>query len=184
MPTEPETPFYDKERWMRSLEDVAHALGKEGPPVKLCLIGSAVCVLGNMPERASRGLDIWKPSSSYDTLEFKSAAEKAGIRFSPKDYIEPTEQYFQIVEPGIVQTGAFTPVLMEKMGRLEIYRPPIENIIASKLTRAAEKDIQDILYLLKAYQPDISEIKKIVHAFPEAAKAQGIENLIFLEVTL
>ena len=73
---------------------------------------------------------------------------------------------------------------MERMGRLEIYRPPIENIIASKLTRAAEKDIQDILYLLKAYQPDIGEITRIVNAFPPTAKAQGLENLIYLEVTL
>lgn len=137
-----------------------------------------------MPERASRDLDIWKPASSYDTIELKSAAEQAGILFNPKDYIEPEVQYLQIVEPGIVQIGNFTPVLMEKMGRLEIYRPPIENIIASKLTRAADKDIQDILYLLKAYQPDILQIKNIIHAFPPVAKAQGMGNLIYLEVII
>ena len=184
MSSESSIPLYNKERWMRSLESMARALGKEGPPVQLCLIGSAACLLGNMPERASRDLDIWKPESHYDTLELKAAAEQAGILFNPKEYLEPEEQYLQIVEPGIVQTGKFTPVLMERMGRLEIYRPPIENIIASKLTRAAEKDIQDILYLLKAYQPDIGEITRIVNAFPPTAKAQGLENLIYLEVTL
>lgn len=176
--------MYDKDRWMRFLELLANALGPDGPPVQLCLIGSAVCLLGNMPQRSSRDLYIWKPTSSYDTLELKSAVEKAGLLFNPKEFIEPDEPYIQIVEPGIVQTGNFTPVLMEKMGRLELYRPPIENIIASKLTRAAEKDIQDILYLLKAYQPNIAEIKSIIHSFPEAAKAQGIENLVFLEVVL
>lgn len=137
-----------------------------------------------MPERASRDLDIWRPHSDYDTLELKTAAEKVGLVFNPKDFIEPEQPYLQIVEPGIVQMGDFVPVLMEKMGRLELYRPPIENIIASKLTRAAEKDIQDILYLLKAYQPDIAEIKKIVHAFPPIAKAQGLENFVFLDVSL
>lgn len=184
MPSESDIPAYDKERWMRALEAMAMALGKDGPPVKLCLIGSAVCLLGNMPQRSSRDLDIWKPTSSYDTLELKDAAAKAGLLFNPKEFIEPDEPYLQIVEPGIVQTGTFTPVLMEKMGRLEIYRPPIENIIASKLTRAAEKDIQDILYLLQAYQPNVEEIKTIIHSFPEPAKAQGLENLVFLEVVL
>ena len=121
MPSESPSPAYDKERWMRFLELLAKALGPDGPPVQLCLIGSAVCLLGNMPQRSSRDLDIWKPTSSYDTLELKSAAEK---------------------------------------------------------------DIQDILYLLKAYQPNIAEIKSIIHSFPEAAKAQGIENLVFLEVVL
>jgi hypothetical protein len=177
-------PEYDKERWMRSLEAMSIALGKEGLPVKLCLIGSAACLLGNMPERASRDLDIWKPSSQYDTLELKAAAEAAGLVFNPTGYLEPENPYIQIIEPGIVQVGEFTPVLMEKMGRLELYRPPIENIIASKLTRAAEKDIQDILYLLKAYQPDANEIKNIIDEFPAASRAQGLENLIFLEIAL
>ena len=92
MPPESPTPVYDKERWMRSLESMAHALGKEGPPIQLCLIGSAACLLGNMPERASRDLDIWKPESHYDTLELKAAAEQAGILFNPKEYLEPEEQ--------------------------------------------------------------------------------------------
>jgi len=184
MPPDSPTPAYDRERWMRSLESMAQALGKDGPPVQLCLIGSAVCLLGNMPERTSRDLDIWKPASVYDTIELKNAAQHAGLLFNPKEYLEPDEPYLQIVEPGIVQTGKFTPVLMERMGRLELYRPPVENIIASKLTRAADKDIQDILYLIKTYQPDIGEIKAIVRSFPAAAKAQATENLIFLEVTL
>jgi len=184
MPPKSPTPAYDRERWMCALESMARALGQDGPPVQLCLIGSAVCLLENMPERTSRDLDIWKPASSYDTVELKMAAEHAGILFNPKEHLEPEEPYLQIVEPGIVQTGKFAPVLMERMGRLELYRPPIENIIASKLTRAADKDIQDILYLLKTYQPDIPEIKSIVQSFPRTAKAQAMENLIYLEVAL
>lgn len=184
MPPESEIPAYDKNRWMRALEAMATALGKDGPPVKLCLIGSAVCLLGNMPQRCSRDLNIWKPTSCYDTLELKSAAGKAGLLFNPKEFIEPDEPYLQVVEPGIVQTGNYTPVIMEKMGRLELYRPPIENIIGSKLTRAAEKEIQDILYLLQAYQPNVTEIKAIIQSFPEPAKAHGLENIVFLEVVL
>jgi hypothetical protein len=174
---------HNKERWMRSLEMMSIALGKEGPTVKLCLIGSAACLLGNMPGRVSRDLDIWKSSSDYDTLELKAASEAAGLLFNPKELLEPESPYLQIVEPGIVQVGEFIPVLLEKMGRLELYRPPIENIIASKLVRAAEKDIEDILYLVKAFCPDVNTIKQIVHSFPSHAKERSLENLVLLDAT-
>ena len=48
MPPQPQTPEYDKDRWMRALESLAHALGKDGPPVQLCLIGSAACIFSGM----------------------------------------------------------------------------------------------------------------------------------------
>lgn len=182
MPPEPEMPSYDKDRWMRALEAMALSLGKDGPPVKLCLIGSAACLLGNMPGRTSRDLDVWKPSSTYDSMELKSAATEAGVVFNPKETIEPHDPYLQIVEPGIVQIGEFEPVLMDRMGRLELYRPPIENIIASKLTRAADKDIQDILYLLKAHQPDTKKIKDVVKSFPQTARSVAEKNLVYLEI--
>lgn len=184
MPPESAIPTYDKERWMLALEAMATALGKEGPPVKLCLIGSAACLLGNMPGRASRDLDVWKPSSSYDTLELKAAAQQAGVVFNPKEHLEPEDPYLKIVEPGIVQTGDFTPVLMEKMGRLELYRPPIENIIASKLSRSSDKDIQDILYLQRTHQPDRRKIRDIIESFPPDIRNPARKNLVYLEITL
>jgi len=183
MSTPPETIAYDRERWMRALEAMATALGKDGPPVKLCLIRSAACLLGNMPGRVSRDLDIWKPLSEYDTVELRAAVHVAGVVFNPKEDLEPDAPYLQIVEPGIVQVGDCVPVLMEKIGRLEISRPPIENIIASKLTRAADKDIQDILYLLKTHQPDRQKIRDIVTAFPQTCRSVAIENLVYLEIT-
>ena len=184
MPPESSTPAYDRERWMRALESMARALGKDGQPVQLCLIGSAACIFAGMDLRVSEGLDIWQPSSDYDLTELKNAAEAAGLSCNPTGILEPDQPYLQIIEPGIVQIGKFKPVPMFKMGRLIVSRPPIENIIASKLTRAADKDIQDILYLIKTYQPDIREIKTIVQSFPHAAKAQATENLIYLDVTL
>lgn len=180
----PEIPSteYDKERWMRALEDMSAALGSDGSAVKLCLIGSAACLLGNMPDRTSRDLDIWKPLSDYDTVQLRSAAAKAGIAFNPTGHLEPTQPYLQIVEPGIVQVGEFTPILMERMGRLEIYRPPIENVIASKLVRASEKDIEDIHYLAKAYQPEHSEVRRIIESFPNIPKESALENLVYLDI--
>jgi hypothetical protein len=55
----------DGEAWNVVLADLSRALGKKGPPVRLCLIGSAACLLGGMEGRTSADLDIWKPASDY-----------------------------------------------------------------------------------------------------------------------
>ena len=36
----------DGAAWLAVLADLANALGKEGPPSRLCLIGSAACLAG------------------------------------------------------------------------------------------------------------------------------------------
>jgi hypothetical protein len=124
------------EEWMAVLERLARASSAEGPPLRLCLIGTAACLFGGMEGRASADLDIWKPASEYDRLELKSAAEKAGLLFDPKTALEPDTPYLQLVEPGLTQLGEFIPVLVERLGRLHIYRPPVENLVAAKLIRA------------------------------------------------
>ncbi len=123
----------DGEAWSLVLSELAQALGKDGPPIRLCLIGSAACLFGGMEGRTSADLDIWKPASDYDRLELKAAAEKAGLLFDPKQTLDPDRPYLQLVEPGLTQLGAFEPVLIERLGRLHLFRPPIENLIAAKL---------------------------------------------------
>ena len=71
----------DGEAWSAILADLARALGKEGAPLRLCLIGSATCLFGGMDGRTSAELDIWKPASDYDRRELQAAAEKAGLLF-------------------------------------------------------------------------------------------------------
>jgi len=180
----PEIPSteYDKERWMRALEVMATALGKEGPPVKLCLIGSAACLFAGMELRTTEDLDIWQPSSDFDLLELKRAAEEAGLTFNPTDLLEPGRAYLQIVEPGIVQVGPFEPVVMFRMGRIIVTRPPAENIIASKLVRADAKDIEDIHFLHQHYQADLALVKAIVSGYPAAKRESAEENLVYLEI--
>jgi hypothetical protein len=68
----------DGEAWSAVLANLAEALGKEGAPVRLCLIGSAACLFGGMDGRTSADLDIWKPASDYDWGELKRATKKAG----------------------------------------------------------------------------------------------------------
>ena len=79
----------DGEAWMAVLSDLSDALGPDGPPVKLCLIGSAACLFGGMAGRTSRDLDVWRPASDFDRRELQSAAGKVGLMFDPRQSLEP-----------------------------------------------------------------------------------------------
>jgi hypothetical protein len=172
----------DGEAWNVVLADLSRALGKKGSPVRLCLIGSAACLLGGMEGRTSADLDIWKPASDYDRGELKTAAEKIGLLFDPRQTLEPDRPYLQLVEPGLTQIGNFEPVLVERIGRLHIFRPPVENLIAAKLIRAEPKDLGDIRFLVSRHRPDLRRVRKIVAAFEPRARECAKENLVYLEV--
>ncbi|MEX1047916.1 MAG: DUF6036 family nucleotidyltransferase [Akkermansiaceae bacterium] len=182
MSPEPQSISFDRERWQRALADISEALGNEGPELQLCLIGSAACLFGGMDGRTSRDLDIWKPASDYDLLELKSAVESAGLLFDPKGHLDPELPYIQIVEPGLTQIGDFKPVRIDRLGRLILLRPPIENLIAAKLIRSEPKDIEDIQFLYKLHQPDPNRIKQIIESFPASARERAGENIIYLEI--
>jgi hypothetical protein len=172
----------DGEAWSAVLADLAGALGKEGSPLRLCLIGSAACLFGGMDGRTSADLDIWKPASDYDRIELKTAAEKIGLLFDPKQTLEPDRPYLQLIEPGLTQLGTFEPVLIERMGRLHLCRPPVENLIAAKLIRAEPKDLGDIRFLVSRHRPDLQRIRGIIAEFHSQARERATENLVYLDV--
>ena len=172
----------DGEAWSAVLADLAQELGKGGSPVRLCLIGSAACLFGGMEGRTSADLDIWKPASDFDRQELKLAAEKAGLLFDPKHTLEPNRPYLQLIEPGLTQLGLFEPVFIDRIGRLQLYRPPVENLIAAKLLRAEPKDLSDIRFLLSRYRPELKAIRGIIDGFKESGRERARENLVYLEV--
>lgn len=172
----------DGEAWSAVLADLAQALGEEGSPLRLCLIGSAACLFGGMDGRTSADLDIWKPASDYDRLELQTAAEKVGLLFDPKQTLDPDRPYLQLIEPGLTQLGTFEPVLIERMGRLQIFRPPVENLIAAKLIRAEPKDLGDIRFLLSRHRPDLQRVRAIIAEFNSQARERATENLVYLDV--
>ena len=172
----------DGEGWSAVLEDLSAALGKKGSPVQLCLIGSAACLFGGMEGRTSADLDIWKPASDFDRGELKAAAEKAGLLFDPKQTLEPDRPYLQLVEPGLTQLGKFEPVFIERIGRLHLYRPPAENLIAAKLIRAEPKDLEDIQFLVSRHRPDLKLVRAIIAKFDLQARQRAKENLVYLDV--
>ena len=170
------------DQWMAVLERLARALPSQGPPLRLCLIGSAACLFGGMDGRTSMDLDIWKPASDYDRLELKLAAEAAGLLFDPKSTLEPDTPYLQLVEPGLTQLGEFAPVFVERLGRLHLCRPPVENLVAAKLIRAEPKDLDDITFLISRHRPDSQRIRQLIAGFDRVARERASENLVYLDV--
>ena len=150
--------------------------------MKLCLIGSAACLFGGMDGRTSGDLDVWKPGSDFDRRELQLAAEQVGLLFDPKQTLESGRPYLQLVEPGISQVGDFQPVFVERIGRLQLFRPPIENLVAAKLVRASPKDLGDIQFLISRYRPSLDRIREVIVHFPEPAKGRAVENLVYLDV--
>lgn len=176
------TPGLDREQWLAALEHIARHLGRSGPPIRLCLIGSVACVFGGMASRTSRDIDVWKPASDYDLLELKSAVEAAGLAFDPKTTLDPDKPYVQLVEPGPTQVGHFEPVLVERVGRLMLYRPPVENLIASKLVRGDARDVEDVIFLANKYRPSLEAVRSVVEAFQNPGRRQALKNLVYLEL--
>lgn len=177
------SPALDRDAWLVALEGIAKALGPTGQPVRLCLIGSVACVFGGMAARTTRDLDVWKPASDYDLAELKQAVEAAGLSFDPKSTLDPDKPYVQLVERGPTQVGQFEPVFMERLGRLHLYRPPVGHLIASKLVRGDDADIEDVVFLISKYQPARAEILAVIESFSEPGRTQALENLIYFDVT-
>ncbi len=168
-----------RDEWFAVLERLADALG-DGSEVKLCLIGSAACILGGMDGRTSRDLDVWKPASDYDRRELARAAEAAGLHFDPIAEDLPAGPYLQLIDPIPAELGSFEPVFLERIGRLRLYRPPIENLIVSKLIRCEPRDLSDIRFLISRYHPSLETIRQIIAGLSPRNSEQAAENLIYL----
>lgn len=168
-----------QKEWEEKLRKIAAGLKT---PAKLTLMGAAPNILGGQPARTSIDLDVWKPTSQFDRDDLQAATEKAGLLFDPKSEADPHKPYIQIVEPGICQLGKFRPVEMETRGKLKVERPPAENLVAAKLTRAQNKDLEDIAWLMANHQPDRGTIKQIIKSFPRQQRETATENLVFLEI--
>lgn len=168
--------------WMAVLERLARALPPQGPPVRLCLIGSAACLLEGMEGRSSRDLDVWKPASDYDRLELAAAAAAAGLLFDPRETLEPDRPYLQLVDPMPTELGPFEPVFLERLGRLHLYRPPIENLVVAKLIRCDPRDLADIRFLVARHQPDRQQMRRLIGCLSPANRERAQENLVYLDV--
>ena len=168
-------------QWEEKLSQIAKNIKKV---TRLTLMGSAPNMLRGQPSRMSIDLDVWKETSAFDKNDLKQAVEAADLLFNPTEEV-PNKPYIQIVEAGICQLGKFSKEEIQniqKLGKLNLECPPIENLIASKLLRADPKDLEDINWMVNKYQPNIKKIREIVKSFPKEHREKTLENLIYLDV--
>ncbi|MFK4706241.1 hypothetical protein ABIC83_003080 [Roseateles asaccharophilus] len=170
--------------WLK-IQDALNLVGQHlEKPTRLVLIGSSVGMWYGQPGRMTEDVDIWSPRSEVDYADIKQACEKAGIHFDPRGYDVPRDGlYLQIVTPGVVHVGQWKDeARMFKSGKLEVVHPPAENIIASKLVRAAAHDIDDIVFLMTRLQIGLNQVRAAVETLPEVPRETAQENMVFLEI--
>ena len=135
-----------------------------------------------MPGRVSHDLDIWQPASSYDLGELRQAVQQAGLLFDPRGALEPDLPYVQIVNPGPTQVGTFEAVFWARFGRLHVYLPPWPNWVAAKLVRGDPRDVEDALFVAQKQGVRMTEVEACAASFPEPARQQVMENMIYLSI--
>jgi len=153
-------------------------------PARLVVIGSAVCMSLGQNQRMTMDVDVWRKDSTYDLGSLRRACDAVGIVFDPKGYDEPEAVYLQMVDPGVVQLGVFDETMsIFKTGNLEIRRPPIENVIASKLVRGEGRDFDDCAFLMKKCQVSMKAIERAVASIEDNySRENATDNLTMLEI--
>jgi len=129
-------------------------------PGTICLIGSSATILLGQTARQTKDIDVWERASHVTRDNLRLAVEAAGLAFDPKE--ELTELAFlRVIHPGIVQVPGWNAAKREWMGepereiwtgdRLVVTVPPSRILVASKLVRGDDWDLEDCLWLMAAH---------------------------------
>jgi len=153
-------------------------------PTRLVLIGSSVGMFYGQPGRMTEDIDVWSPNSRVDIADITQACKKAGIAFDPQGYdVSDVGLYLQMVKPGIVHVGKWkSEETMFTSGNLTVAHPPVENIIASKLVRCTDADVEDTVYLIKRLGLSMDTVRRGVATLSPSAKEIADENMVLIEI--
>ena len=167
------------------IRDIFQRLGASlAKPTTLCLIGSTPAIFAGQIDRHTQDIDVWRPLSDYDEGDFSDACAKVGLLFDPTQELDPSAVYVQIVQPGIVALPrAFAPRIVARFGNLTVAMPPPAVIAASKLVRAAPRDVEDVAWWMSHSALTIDEIETAIKTLPTASDRETAkENLVFVRL--
>jgi hypothetical protein len=153
-------------------------------PTTLCVIGSTPSILFGQPERQTPDIDIWFPRSDFDVGDLKRACEQAGLVYDPKDEIDPDAVYLQMVRPGFVALPAnFEVEIIGRYGNLRLVMPPPDLIVASKLARGSDSDIEDAVWWVRGRDLSDEQIALTIDQLPTAASRNAArENFVLVQL--
>jgi transcriptional regulator with XRE-family HTH domain len=168
-----------------TLEAILTVVGKHLPqPTTLCVVGSAAAMLHGQPERQTPDIDVWGPESDFDIGALRHACEQAGVVYDPRDEIDPGVIYLQVLRPGVTMFPVRFAV--ERIGRfanLHLVMPPPELIVATKLARALDSDIEDAAWWVRARNLDVSVVESAIERIPQPHNREAArENLVLLRL--
>jgi hypothetical protein len=167
------------------LTDILSRLGDNlRRPATLCLIGSAPAILSGQPARQTADIDLWHRGSEYDSGDLEQACRAAGLLFNPLGELDQEASYIQIVRPGVVQLPAnFTVETLGRWGKLTVTMPSPALIVAAKLVRGSDLDMQDAVWWTQQRRIPIEDIEKAIADLPvEGDRETASENLAVLRL--
>lgn len=167
-----------------AMEVALAALGKHlQSETRLVLIGSSVGMLYGQPGRMTEDIDVWAPTSEYDTNDLIQACQKAGIEYNPTDMLEPEGMYLQLIRPGVVKVGKWRQEeKLARYGNLTVVHPPVEHIIASKLACGDSRHIEDAVFLIARFQVSREAIDLAIDTMHPLHAETARENSVFLDL--
>ena len=169
-----------REQWAEKLAAIGSYIKAKGAEITVEVIGSWPAIESGMPGRTSEDLDIWTPNSQFDAALFREACINAGLDFNPIG--ETNRPYIQLVRPGITQVPEHEPERAAIFGGLIVVTPPPAALIASKLVRATDKDVHDVIFLKQKYRVSTKEVTDFAQAIGnKMARDAAIENIVYLE---
>jgi hypothetical protein len=166
-----------------TLEGILAAIGRHLPePTTLCVVGSAAAMLHGQPERQTPDIDVWGPESDFDIGALRQACEQAGLVYDPRGEIDADTIYLQILRPGVTMFPTrFEVEAIGRFGNLRLVMPPPELIVATKLARALDSDVEDAAWWVRARNLDAAAIGAAIERIPQPHNRDAArENLVLL----
>ena len=160
---------------------------KRSGPVSLQAAGRPVSGPGSTRSARSRrsAIACGPAASDFDAEDFRNACEKAGILHDPKGLIGDEDEYIQIVRPGILSLPhGFRTTEIDRYGHLVAERPPAELIVASKLSRGSDTDLEDAAWWVANAGLSLQAVENAIRELPRKTDRETAdENLIFLKLS-
>jgi hypothetical protein len=156
-------------------------------PAKLCVYGSAACILLGEPQRTSLDVDVAAPYSVADEADLRRAAQAAGLPVNPRedfmgDHIEwigPLRLCLPLPRPG-------SDVTLWRGAKLTLVTLAVEDLIASKLIRYDPVDQADIRFLLDQRPTPFARVAEAAERLPDGFRDDPLvrDNLKCLEADM
>ncbi len=156
----------------------------------ICVIGAAAILLLGHNARQTVDIDVWRAASTFIDPELKAITIAAGIGFDPRND-RPSGAYLQIIDPGIVNLpamqgdvwpGGHQSRVLWQGQHLKVVCPPPAILAASKLIRASDVDLEDVIYLMAQQRLSRQQIADAAQSFEGMDRQTITENLTILDV--